>query len=293
MLVKYITTKSASFAKVSLFFDDNIRLRTKRPGNKSDELCLNMFHIPKSSSGNSTHSTTYKNLSYETCKPMVPLIEPYSDLEINKYSYFELMDFNVGKNLFSAPHDIKQVDVFSAGFSGHTVDIMLLLSTFIFETMNDNNIFIILVSCLIWMLPYYHHSLREIISIALIFLDQNGKTYNEQYSLILALFNKRSTLEEAKAIIDKIFTMLSKNIETQTECNRFLSTFSLEKSLFNDFLSNSNDKIIEKKLRDINTKKKMIKFLDLLNNIDIQNKTAGIDASNERDDTDTPVIVLP
>jgi hypothetical protein len=93
MLVKYITTKSASFAKVSLFFDDNIRLRTKRPGNKSDELCLNEFHIPKSSSDNSTHSTTYKNLSYETCKPMVPLIEPYSDLEINKYSYFELMDF--------------------------------------------------------------------------------------------------------------------------------------------------------------------------------------------------------
>jgi hypothetical protein len=254
-VVKFVLGKSKTFKHVSAFFDDQIRLRDSHNSidkdSTRDEMCLNNFKAP--------HGNIEGN---KDCLPMVELIEPYTNLEKEKYSSEELKKFNVGSNIFTAPKQNLTVDVFAAGLSGHTIDILLLFTTFVLNRVKKENVFVLICACLIWMLNYYHHSLREIVGIAFIFIDDN---YNLNY--ILELFKKVNN-DQKKDAIDGIFEMLEKetlifkDIEYKADY-----PMSGNVTLFEALLKGDSDKAIKDRLDKIEIKEKMVKFLNLLHNI--------------------------
>jgi hypothetical protein len=264
MVSKYISSRSKIYTKTADFFDENIRLRDARSNVDKkfnrDELCINKLKIP-------SDNINEKKLNHE-CLPMVDLIEPYNELEKSRYSDDKLINFNVGRNIFTAPHIYNTVDVFSAGLSGHTIDISLLFSTFVFNNIKQEDIFVIVLSCLIWMLPYYHHSLREIISIGFIFLNSNDDTYDNDYIKVLNLFMIKKNNDFDYKIFDEIFQMIENKIsvfkDKQYEANYPLTN---NVTLFHSLLLGNNEKLIIDRLKEIETKGKMIKFLNLLNNL--------------------------
>jgi hypothetical protein len=264
MVSKYISSRSKIYTKTADFFDENIRLRYARSNVDKkfnrDELCINKLKIP-------SDNINEKKLNHE-CLPMVDLIEPYNELEKSRYSDDKLINFNVGRNIFTAPHIYNTVDVFSAGLSGHTIDISLLFSTFVFNNIKQEDIFVIVLSCLIWMLPYYHHSLREIISIGFIFLNSNDDTYDNDYIKVLNLFMIKKNNDFNYKIFDEIFQMIENKIsvfkDKQYEANYPLTN---NVTLFHSLLLGNNEKLIIDRLKEIETKGKMIKFLNLLNNL--------------------------
>jgi hypothetical protein len=265
MISKYVSSRSASFTKTANFFDENIRLRDARSSVDSqferDELCLNKFKIP------SEHNIE-KKLNHE-CLPMTELIEPYNELEKSKYSDEKLINFNVGRNIFTAPHLYNTVDVFSAGLSGHTIDISLLFSTFIFNNIKQEDIFVIVLSCLIWMLPYYHHSLREILGIGFIFLNnKNDDTYDDDYKKLINLFKIKKNNNLDTQIFDEIFQMIENKISVLNG-KQYVADYpkTNDGTLFHSLLLGNNEKLMINRLNVIDTKGKMIKFLHLLNGL--------------------------
>jgi len=264
MVSKYISSRSKIYTKTADFFDENIRLRDARSNVDKkfnrDELCINKLKIP-------SDNINEKKLNHE-CLPMVDLIEPYNELEKSRYSDDKLINFNVGRNIFTAPHIYNTVDVFSAGLSGHTIDISLLFSTFVFNNIKQEDIFVIVLSCLIWMLPYYHHSLREIIGIGFIFLNSNDDTYDNDYIKVLNLFMIKKNNDFDYKIFDEIFQMIENKISVFKD-KQYEADYPLTNNvtLFHSLLLGNNEKLIIDRLKEIETKGKMIKFLNLLNNL--------------------------
>jgi hypothetical protein len=264
MVSKYVSSRSKIYTKHAEFFDDHIRYRNSRSDVdkkfERDELCLNKFKIP-------TYNNVEKKLSHE-CLPMTDLIEPYNELEKSKYSDEKLINFNVGRNIFTAPHIYNTVDVFSAGLSGHTIDISLLFSTFIFNNIKQEDIFVIVLSCLIWMLPYYHHSLREILGVGFIFLtNKNDDTYDDEYKKLLNLFKIKDNNNLDSQIFDEIFQMIEDKISVLKE-KQYVPDYpqTNDGTLFKSLLLGNNEKLMINRLKEIDTKGKMIRFLNLLNN---------------------------
>lgn len=257
MVVKFILGKSKSFKKVSGFFDDEIRLRNAHTeidkSRERDEMCLSDFYTPNNSG---------KVKGNKDCLPMVKLLEPYLPLEKTKYTEEELINFNVGSNIFTAPSQNLTVDIFAAGLSGHTIDILLLMTTFVFNKVKKENVFLLAYTCLIWMLNYYHHSLREIVAIAFIFIDD---AYNR--NILLELFKKKNMNENYKEKIDNVFDMLEKEICILNK-RKYVPDYPMvgDKTLFETLLT-GNDKSIKSRLELIETKENMVKFLNLLHNI--------------------------
>jgi hypothetical protein len=257
MVVKFILGKSKSFKKVSGFFDDEIRLRNAHTeidkSRERDEMCLSDFYTPNNSG---------KVKGNKDCLPMVKLLEPYLPLEKTKYTEEELINFNVGSNIFTAPSQNLTVDIFAAGLSGHTIDILLLMTTFVFNKVKKENVFLLAYTCLIWMLNYYHHSLREIVAIAFIFIDD---AYNR--NILLELFKKKNMNENYKQKIDNVFDMLEKEICILNK-RKYVPDYPMvgDKTLFETLLT-GNDKSIKSRLELIETKENMVKFLNLLHNI--------------------------
>jgi hypothetical protein len=188
MIFKFFLSKKIEgteyIEEVSRFFDDNVRNRLatepKSIGNDDeyiprDEMRINNFITPHGSLIRADERCRKKNgIKLECCK-MVDLIEPYKKLEKDKYNKDRIeKDFNVGSNLFTdstiyaGENDVDTVDVFGAGLSGHTTDIILLFS--IFTELNDIDKYLLIIGCLIWMLNFYHHSLREIVLVGTIFM---------------------------------------------------------------------------------------------------------------------------
>jgi hypothetical protein len=257
-VVKFVLGKSKTFKHVSAFFDDQIRLRESHSSidkdSARDEMCLNNFKAP--------HGIIEGN---KDCLPMVELIEPYTNLEKEKYNNEDLKKFNVGSNIFTAPKQNLTVDVFAAGLSGHTIDILLLFTTFVLNKVKKENVFILICACLIWMLNYYHHSLREIVGIAFIFIDDN---YNLNYVLELFKKVKDSNDNQKKDAIDGIFEMLEKETLIFKEQNYKADYPMVENmTLFEALLKGDSDKAIKNRLDKIEIKEKMVKFLNLLHNI--------------------------
>lgn len=257
-IVKFVLGKSKTFKHVSTFFDDQIRLRESHHSidkdSSRDEMCLNNFKAP--------HGNIEGN---KDCLPMVDLIEPYTNLEKEKYSSEELKKFNVGSNIFTAPKQNLTVDVFAAGLSGHTIDILLLFTTFVLNKVKKENVFVLVCACLIWMLNYYHHSLREIVGIAFIFIDDN---YSLNY--VLELFKKVNSdkKEQKKDAIDGIFEMLEKETLIFKDLDYKPDYPMVENmTLFEALLKGDSDKAIKDRLDKIEIKEKMVKFLNLLHNI--------------------------
>ena len=257
-IVKFVLGKSKTFKHVSTFFDDQIRLRESHHSidkdSSRDEMCLNNFKAP--------HGNIEGN---KDCLPMVDLIEPYTNLEKEKYSSEELKKFNVGSNIFTAPKQNLTVDVFAAGLSGHTIDILLLFTTFVLNKVKKENVFVLVCACLIWMLNYYHHSLREIVGIAFIFIDDN---YSLNY--VLELFKKVNSdkKEQKKDAIDGIFEMLEKETLIFKD-HEYKPDYPMVENmtLFEALLKGDSDKAIKDRLDKIEIKEKMVKFLNLLHNI--------------------------
>lgn len=259
MVVKYILGKSSSFKRVSEFFDNYIRLRsshTDADKNRGrDEMCINNFYAPNISG---------KVEGNKDCLPMVELLEPYTDLEKAKYSEDELKNFNVGSNIFTAPLQNFTVDVFAAGLSGHTIDILLLMTTFVFNKIKKENVFVMVFACLIWMLNYYHHSLREIVAIAFIFIDDG---YNRE--ILLELFSESNMAgENYKLKIDNIFEMLEKELLI-LNTKKYVPDYPMvvDKTLFTVLLEGHATDFINKRLESIKTSENMSKFLSLLHSI--------------------------
>jgi len=259
MVVKFILGKSPSFKKVSGFFDDEIRLRdshtTIDKDRTRDEMCLKEFYAP---------NETGKVEGNKDCLPMVDLLEPYTLLEKAKYSEADIIKFNVGSNIFTAPSQNLTVDVFAAGLSGHTIDILLLMTTFVFNKVKKENVFLMVYTCLIWMLNYFHHSLREIVAIAFIFIDD---AHNRD--ILLELFKKVSVSgNEYKEKIDNVFEMLEKEIYILNK-KKYIPDYPMvgNKTLFEALLLGNADKSIKSRLNLIETKENMVKFLNLLHTI--------------------------
>jgi len=263
MVSKYVSSRSTSFTKIANFFDDNIRLRDARSNVDSqfvrDELCIDKFKVP----GDLKHE---KKLNH-TCLPMIDLIEPYNELEKSKYSDDKLINFNVGRNIFTAPHIYNTVDVFSAGLSGHTIDISLLFSIFIFNHIKQEDIYVLILSCLIWMLPYYHHSLREILSIGFIFLDKDEENTND-YKKVINLFKIKENNDFNGQIFDEIFQMIEDKISV-LKGKEYVADYPQTNggTLFHSLLLGNNEKLIINRMTEIDTKGKMIKFLNILNSL--------------------------
>lgn len=257
-IVKFVLGKSKTFKHVSTFFDDQIRLRESHNSIDKDltrdEMCLNNFKAP--------HGNIEGN---KDCLPMVELIEPYTNLEKEKYSSEELKKFNVGSNIFTAPKQNLTVDVFAAGLSGHTIDILLLFTTFVLNKVKKENVFVLICACLIWMLNYYHHSLREIVGIAFIFIDDK---YNLDYLLELFKKVKDSNNDQKKEEIDEIFGMLEKETLIFKEQD-YKADYPMvgNITLFEALLKGDSDKAIKDRLDKIEIKQNMVKFLNLLHNI--------------------------
>jgi hypothetical protein len=257
MVVKFILGKSPAFKNVSVFFDDYIRLREAHTSIDSkrerDEMCIKDYYAPNISG---------KVEGNKDCLPMVELLEPYLPLEKAKYTEAELTKFNVGSNIFTAPTQNFTVDVFAAGLSGHTIDILLLMTTFVFNKVKKENVFLIVYTCLIWMLNYYHHSLREIIAIAFIFIDD---TYNR--NILLELFKKGQNYKEK---IDNVFEMLEKELCVLNN-KKYVPDYPMvgDKTLFEVLLEGNANKSIKSRLELIETKENMVKFLNLLHTIKI------------------------
>jgi len=264
MISKYVSSRSTVYTKTANFFDDNIRLRDARSNVDKefdrDELCITKFKIP-------SVNKIEKKLDHE-CLPMVDLIEPYNELEKKRYTDEKLIHFNVGRNIFTAPQIYNTVDVFSAGLSGHTIDIALLFSTFVFNNIKQEDIFIIVLSCLIWMLPYYHHSLREILSIGFIFLNDKDNTYDEDYEKVLNLFVIKENNDFEGKIFDEIFQMIENKVSVLNG-KQYVADYPKinDETLFQSLLIGNNEKLMINRLNIIDTKGKMIKFLHLLNGL--------------------------
>ena len=259
MVVKYILGKSSSFKRVSEFFDNYIRKRSAHTdidkNRDRDEMCLSNFHAPNQSG---------KVEGNKDCLPMVELLEPYLPLEKAKYTEEELTRFNVGSNIFTAPSQNLTIDVFAAGLSGHTIDILLLMTTFVFNKIKKENVFVLVYTCLIWMLNYYHHSLREIVAIAFIFIDDG---YNRD--ILLELFEKENINgDDYKQKIDNIFEMLEKELLI-LNTKKYVPNYPMveDKTLFAVLLEGHATDFINKRLELIKTSENMSKFLSLLHNI--------------------------
>jgi len=263
MISKYVSSRSTSFTKIANFFDDNIRFRDARSNVDSqferDELCIDKFKVPND-------LRHFKKLNHK-CLPMTDLLEPYNELEKTKYSDDKLIHFNVGRNIFTAPHIYNTVDVFSAGLSGHTIDISLLFSIFIFHHIKQEDIYVLILSCLIWMLPYYHHSLREILSIGFIFLDKDEENSND-YKKVINLFKIKENNDFNVQIFDEIFQMIEDKISVLNGLH-YIADYpkTNDGTLFHSLLLGNNEKLIINRMTEIDTKGKMIKFLNILNSL--------------------------
>ena len=181
-----------------------------------------------------------------------------------KYTEEELTRFNVGSNIFTAPSQNLTIDVFAAGLSGHTIDILLLMTTFVFNKIKKENVFVLVYTCLIWMLNYYHHSLREIVAIAFIFIDDG---YNRD--ILLELFEKENINgDDYKQKIDNIFEMLEKELLI-LNTKKYVPNYPMveDKTLFAVLLEGHATDFINKRLELIKTSENMSKFLSLLHNI--------------------------
>lgn len=257
IIVKFIIQKSDSFKKISDFFDNHIRLRSEHQyidnNYDRDELCLNNMHVPYG-----------KFAKKKDCLKMVDVFEPYSKLEKNKYSENDFKNkFDVGSNKFTAPKQNFTIDVFAAGFSGHTFDILLLMTIFVFNKIEKKNIFLLVYGCLIWMLNFYHHSLREIVSIALIFIE--NKDYEEK---IFKLFKNRDQNIDSNyefKIIDEVFEMLEKNIRISFD-EKYVETYPMigNNTLFKTLLLSKDDNHIKSRIKSIGIKNNIIRFLNSL-----------------------------
>lgn len=258
MFVKYIIGKSTGFNKISKFFDDEIRIRESHTNidknNERDELCLNNFIGPKKTIEGK-----------KECLPMIQLIETYTSLENSKYADDKLENFNVGTNIFTAPQKKDTVDVFAAGLSGHTIDIMLLFNVFVFRQIKREKIFLLVLACLIWMLNYYHHSFREIVGIAFIFVDDN-----DSMNKLLNLFKLKKNMEvpELKEIFDTMFSLIEKEITSFKDIRYEVDYPKVnEDILFNALLKGHAEQSIKDRLKEIDIKGKMVKFLNILHSI--------------------------
>jgi hypothetical protein len=112
------------------------------------------------------------------------------------------------------------------------------------------------------MLNYYHHSLREIVAIAFIFIDD---THN--INILLELFKKENmTGDNFKEKIDSVFEMLEKELYILNN-KKYIPEYPMvgDKSLFEALIMNNADNSVRLRIRSIQTKQKMVKFLHLLN----------------------------
>lgn len=254
IVFKYLMTISKTIKNISNLFDDHIVYRyTHNEVDKKkdrDELCLNKLYIPN---GTVLEPTEYN----KECLPMVNLIEPYTNLEKNRYTDEELKKFNVGINIYTSPTEKHTIDVFSAGLSGHTINILLLMTIFVFNKLKKENVYLIIYSCLIFMLNYYHHSLREIVIIAFIFIDD---AYNRNILLKLFTLYDESKRDNYKEYIDDVFEMLEKE----------LCIFNNIKIYKPDYPMVESETLLKTLLKNIDSKtneENMIKFIDLIYSI--------------------------
>lgn len=141
------------------------------------------------------------------------MIEPYNDMEksfiLNLYNG-TAPQFESGINTFYLKdRPLDTVDIFAAGISGHTAEIGLMFHIFtdfkiINEAMTQR---FIAVSALVWMLDYFHHSLREILLASLIHFKQNEF---DILSDIDYLYSKPQDGQSISSILDNVSGIIQK-----------------------------------------------------------------------------------
>ena len=118
-----------------------------------------------------------------------------------------------GLNIFTNPNPADNTfGTFSAGISGHTTDISLITSLVTSDEYLSSSIFVI-VGAFIWMIQYYHHSIREIMLAGLVNCKNKSDKEN-MINLVSLLYYERSDKYRVEDIYDKIYKFLNDKLET-------------------------------------------------------------------------------
>lgn len=180
--------------------------------------------------------------------------------------------FNSGINIFTNPkREDKSYGTFAAGVSGHTTNIGILTYLFTKEGDNESMLFVI-VGALIWMIQYYHHSLREMLLAGLIHC-RHHQVKDKLLNYVFQLYDQKGDTytneNERNDIYDDIYNYLDhelSNIQDET------SLIVVDNDIIQNIMNNpdSDDLKLEQKLNEINEnfedikEDKNIKKLDIL-----------------------------
>ena len=137
---------------------------------------------------------------------------------------FGASDKNYNKETKKKYFTPKSLGVFAAGISGHSVELSLLFKLFSNFRDKQNTDLVVFLICLIWMIDFYHHSLREIYA-ATTMVWPDIQTKSTEGKVIwrdaLELFKKNSqkTSREQAIIYGEILNKLQIAVRTWIDTN--------------------------------------------------------------------------
>jgi len=282
-LSKIFANGNPMFDKYIDTFDNCLRKRDNNFNNKSDvkwydELC-NWVDLEKK------EELTKKLKKFpqkydpkisdliKKCEPIYDSIEP---IEEDTDSYEHTNELITGLNIFTNPNkNDKTFGTFSAGISGHTTDISIMahLTT---SSMYTPTSILVIVGAFIWMIQYYHHSIREIM-LAGIVNCTNKQTKDDLLSLVAPLYLPINDDYKVKDIYKKIKDYLHKKLTKITELqikkkiNYDKISIFIEDYFENKYNNTDNEEITDEFKSMIHELKHMKKFMKNLK-IEIPNE---------------------
>jgi len=147
------------------------------------------------------------------CEPIYDSIEP---LEEDTDTFEHNSSLMTGLNIFTNPNkNDNSFGTFSSGISGHTTDISIMTHLTTSSSYTPSSIFVI-VGAFIWMIQYYHHSIREIM-LAGIINCTNKKDKEEMINLVSPLYYTINDEYKIEEIYEKIQDYLDKKLTKVTE----------------------------------------------------------------------------
>lgn len=184
-----------------------------------------------------------KNL-IKNCEPIYESIEPLNEDSDTFNHSNQLM---TGLNIYTNPNSSDNTfGTFSAGISGHTMDISLITNLVSLNNEISSSIFVI-VGAFIWMIQYYHHSIREIMMAGLINC-KNKSDKNKMIELVSLLYTEINDKYKIEEIYDKIYDFFDDKLSSIkiNDIEEEISSSKI-KLLIEDYYKNinGNGKMIE------------------------------------------------
>ena len=222
-LSKIFSSGNSMFDNYIDTFDNCLRKRDNNFNNKSDvnwydELCNwvdleNKEELTKKLKKSPQKYDSKISDLIKKCKPIYDSIEP---IEEDTDSLEHTHELITGLNIFTNPNkNDKTFGTFSAGISGHTTDISIMAHLTTSSTYIPTSIFVI-VGAFIWMIQYYHHSIREILLAGMVNCT-NKQTKDDLLHLVSPLYLPINDDYKIEDIYKKIKDYLNKKLTKVTE----------------------------------------------------------------------------